>query len=101
MRAPGKAAFARREERKSRVYSFESAERQLDAAQEERFRANAGAWKDFQSRPPWYRRTSVFWVVSAKREVTRSRRLEILIDRCARGEPIGPLRRPRSPGAAK
>lgn len=101
MRAPGTAAFARREEQKSRVYSFESAERQLDAAQKKRFRANARAWKDFLSRPPWYRRTSIFWVVSAKREETRSRRLEILIDRCARSEPIEPLRRPGPRAAAK
>jgi uncharacterized protein YdeI (YjbR/CyaY-like superfamily) len=101
MRKPGREAFARREERKSRVYSFESAERLLDTAREKRFRANARAWKDFQSRPPWYRRTSIFWVMSAKREVTRDRRLEMLLDRSTRGEPIEPLRRPGSRSAAK
>ena len=101
MRAPGRAAFARREERRSRVYSFESEERQLDAVREKRFRANARAWKDFQTRPPWYRRVSIFWVVSAKREATRDRRLDILIDRCARGEQIEVLRRPKSRAVTK
>jgi uncharacterized protein YdeI (YjbR/CyaY-like superfamily) len=93
MATAGEAAFARREERKSRVYSFENEERVLDAAQVKRFRANARAWKHFQARPPWYRRTSIFWVVSAKRAETRERRLGELIERSERGEPIEALRR--------
>ena len=65
----------------------------LEAAMETRFRTNAPAWRDFLARPPWYRRTSIHWVISANRPETRDRRLSILIDRCAHGPPIDPLRR--------
>ena len=65
----------------------------LEAAMEARFRTNAPAWRDFLARPPWYRRTSIHWVISANRPETRDRRLSILIDRCAHGPPIDPLRR--------
>jgi len=47
----------------------------------------------YRSQPPWYQRTSTWWVVSAKKEDTRRRRLGILIDQCAKGEWIGPLKR--------
>jgi uncharacterized protein YdeI (YjbR/CyaY-like superfamily) len=52
---------------------------------EARFRADAGAWEFFGKQPPSYRQTAIFWVVSAKREETRSRRLAQLIDVSAHG----------------
>jgi uncharacterized protein YdeI (YjbR/CyaY-like superfamily) len=60
---------------------------------ERRLRANERAAAYFDSRPSWYRRTATRWVVSAKRENTRERRLHILIDSSARGEDVPPLRR--------
>jgi len=60
---------------------------------ERRLRANEGAATYFDSRPPWYRRTATRWVVSAKREETRARRLDTLIDSSAQGEDVPPLRR--------
>ena len=90
MRPPGLAAFERG--RPSR-YSFESRPAKLDAAYEEKLRRNGRAWASFQSQPPWYRRTTTFWVMSARREETRVRRLLALIDCSARGETIPPLTR--------
>lgn len=94
MRPAGIAAYERRLEKKSRVYSYEQRQRAaLDPEAEKRFRAHPEAWKFFRSQPPGYRRTAIFWVVSAKREDTRRRRLDTLIEDSANGLRIGPLRR--------
>ena len=86
MRPPGEAAFARRRDDRTGVYSFERGEDPvLDPDQEKRFRANAGAWEFFQSQPPWYRRTAIWRVVSAKKEETRKSRLAKLIEDAAQG----------------
>jgi len=88
LHAAGRAVFEAREIRKRERYSFESKPRKLDARSEKMFRANKRAWTFFQAQAPWYRRTSIFWVMEAKREETRVRRLEELIDRSARAQPI-------------
>jgi uncharacterized protein YdeI (YjbR/CyaY-like superfamily) len=63
----------------------------LPTAYERQFKANAAAWKFFQSQAPWYQRTATFWVVSAKQEETRQRRLAILICDSENGRRIGML----------
>ncbi len=45
-----------------------------------RFERTAGAWAFFQQQPAGYRRQATQWVTSAKREVTRERRLATLIE---------------------
>ena len=62
-------------------------------AQLKRLRANRAAWRFFVAQPPGYRRVATHWVMSAKREETRARRLETLIADSASGLRIGPLRR--------
>ena len=57
-----------------------------------RIRANREAWNYFQAARPSYRKQVASWVNGAKREKTRLGRLEVLIDSCARGVPIPPLR---------
>ena len=92
MRPAGEAAFARRREDRSGVYSFEQRnEPQLEPEQEERFRANEAAWKYFMSRPPSYRKPALWWVVSAKKPETRERRLATLIEDSAAGRPLKQL----------
>ncbi len=78
-------------------YAFESAPRELSPAHLARLRANRRAWTYFQAQPLWYRRTSAFWIVSAKKDETRLRRLETLIACSEKGEPVPPLR-PRKGG---
>jgi uncharacterized protein YdeI (YjbR/CyaY-like superfamily) len=91
MEAAGLAAFRARDPRRSRVYSFESRPRELAPAYEKRLLAHRAAWAFLSAQAPWYRRTTSFWVMSAKREETRERRLEQLIACSAAGRAIGPL----------
>jgi uncharacterized protein YdeI (YjbR/CyaY-like superfamily) len=95
MRPAGEAAFARRRADRTGVYSFEQrGEAAFTPEQLAQFEANPVAWAYWQARPPGYRRTATWWVVSAKREETRQRRLATLIEDCAAGRPIKPLARP-------
>ena len=94
MRPAGLAAYERRSDDRTGVYSFERGEQAaLPPEYEEQLRANAAAAEYFDSRPPWYRRTAIHLVVSAKREETRLRRLAQLIEDSAAGRDIKQLRR--------
>jgi uncharacterized protein YdeI (YjbR/CyaY-like superfamily) len=92
MRPAGVAAFERRTDDKTGVYSFER-EAQLAPEYDQLLRANAKAAEYFDSRPPWYRRTATHLVMSAKREETRRRRLQRLIEDSAAGRDLKELRR--------
>jgi uncharacterized protein YdeI (YjbR/CyaY-like superfamily) len=91
MTAAGLAAFAKRDEKRSAIYSYERKAAALDSASLQALKADKAAWKDYESRPPWYRRTSAHWVASAKRPETRARRLAVLIECSRKGERIPPL----------
>lgn len=93
MTPAGLKAYEARKPDKSGVYSYEQARPQLDPAYEEELRGNAAAWEFFQSQPAWYRRTAGHWVMEAKREETRRKRLATLIEDSAQGKTIGPLTR--------
>jgi uncharacterized protein YdeI (YjbR/CyaY-like superfamily) len=95
MAQAGLRAYAARREDRTGVYSSERREAAvLPAEFEKRFRAAKAAWKWFTSRPAGYRRTATHWVVSAKRDETRQRRLQQLIDCSAEGRTVPPLTRP-------
>jgi uncharacterized protein YdeI (YjbR/CyaY-like superfamily) len=79
MRKEGLAAFEKRKEHNSRIYSYENELKKLTPDFEKAFKADRKAWKYFQSLAPSYRKTSVNWVMSAKQEATRVRRLKALI----------------------
>jgi uncharacterized protein YdeI (YjbR/CyaY-like superfamily) len=94
MRPAGVAAFERRSEDRSGIYSYEQRQQaKLEPEQEREFRANAAAWSFFQAQPAGYRRTATHWVVSAKREETRRARLATLIDDSANGRRLRHLTR--------
>jgi uncharacterized protein YdeI (YjbR/CyaY-like superfamily) len=93
MRPAGLAAFDKRTNSKTGVYSFERGTTELPPEYEQRLRANRAASEYFDSRPPWYRRTAIHLVMSAKREETRERRLRQLIDDSAASRDIKQLRR--------
>ena len=102
MHPAGTDAFERRREEKSKIYSYEQRETaRLPAALEKQFRANRKAWDFFQAQPPWYRRIASFWVISAKREETRAKRMATLIDDSAHSRTIKPLTRPKKTRKAK
>jgi uncharacterized protein YdeI (YjbR/CyaY-like superfamily) len=89
MRPAGAKAFELRRDDKSRIYAYENAPRTLPPAEEKRFRSNKKAWKYFNDQPPSYRRVAIYWVLSAKKEETRERRLATLIDDSAHGKRLG------------
>jgi|SRR5687767_14864641 len=94
MEPAGLEAFEARDEAKSGVYSFEQRENaKLEAKAEAEFKANRAAWRFFQAQPAGYRKIAIFFVVSAKREETRERRLQTLIADSAAGRRIGLLNR--------
>ena len=95
MRPAGRAAFERRHEDRTGIYSHERREAAaFDAEQERAFRADERAWAWFQDQPPYYRRAATHWVVSAKKPETRERRLRKLIDDSGAGRTVPPLTRP-------
>jgi len=75
----GVAAYGKRQEAKSKIYSYEKEPVALSAVYEKQFKANKKAWKFFKSQPAWYQRVAVHRVMSAKQEATRISRLENLI----------------------
>jgi uncharacterized protein YdeI (YjbR/CyaY-like superfamily) len=94
MHPAGLAAFAARDEKKTGVYSFEKRPENFPADLEKIFRAKSKAWRFWQAQPPGYRRVITHWVISAKREETRQRRLATLIAESAAGRRIDFLKPP-------
>jgi uncharacterized protein YdeI (YjbR/CyaY-like superfamily) len=90
MAPAGLEAFERRD-RKPAGYSYEEAERGLKGEYLKTFRAKKRAWSFFQAQPPGYRKMATFWVMSAKREETRQRRLAQLLDDSAHGRRLALL----------
>jgi uncharacterized protein YdeI (YjbR/CyaY-like superfamily) len=93
MQPAGLAAYNARDDKRTGIYSFENKPKKLLPEDEKKFRKNKKAWKFFESMPPSYKRTAIFWVMSAKREETRRKRFETLIADSEGGRKIKPLRR--------
>ncbi|HKV35889.1 MAG TPA: YdeI/OmpD-associated family protein [Pyrinomonadaceae bacterium] len=91
MHAAGLAAYEQRDPKRTGIYAFENAPRELSAEYEKEFRKTKGAWEYFQTYPPYLKKTVSYWVMSAKKEETRLARLRRLIECSARGERIGVL----------
>ena len=94
MREAGLKAFRERDRKKANLYSYERAAATMPPAFLARLRANAKAWAYWEVQPPWFKRTATHWVVSAKKEETRARRLEQLIDSSAQGKKPSPYIQP-------
>ena len=94
MHPAGIGVFQNRDEKKSNQYSFEQKSVKLDRNYEKKFRENKKAWNHFQSMAPSYRKAATWWVMSAKQEETRLRRLAILISDSNLSQKIGALKRP-------
>jgi uncharacterized protein YdeI (YjbR/CyaY-like superfamily) len=91
MHASGVKVFNARDKKKTRLYSFERAAATLPASFVDKLRANSKAWASFEAAPPWYKRTATHWIMSAKQEATRERRLALLVESCARGVKASPF----------
>ncbi|HEU4782367.1 MAG TPA: YdeI/OmpD-associated family protein [Ktedonobacterales bacterium] len=85
MEPAGLKNFTGRDPRQAGRYSFENRPQTLGEADDAAFRANAPAWAFFQAQIPSYQRTALWWVMSAKTDATRQRRLVTLIQDSAEG----------------
>jgi uncharacterized protein YdeI (YjbR/CyaY-like superfamily) len=90
MQPAGLAALARR---RTTEYSYEARPQTLAPAFLRRLREHGAASAFFQAQPPWYRRTSAFWVMSAKRPETRERRFAVLLASATAGARVPLLQR--------
>jgi uncharacterized protein YdeI (YjbR/CyaY-like superfamily) len=81
----GIRAFEARTVDNTGIYAYENRPADLPPAYLARLQANEAAWRWWQAQRPGYRRVATWWVVSAKQEATRERRLGQLIEDCAAG----------------
>ncbi len=79
MQPAGLESFKKLNKSKSKIYTYENEEVKFSPDFEKRFKANKIAWNYFQSLAPSYRKTSSNWVMRAKQEATRLKRLDELI----------------------
>jgi uncharacterized protein YdeI (YjbR/CyaY-like superfamily) len=84
MAAAGLAAFARREEKQTAIYTYENRSARLAPAYERAWKAHRKAWVFFNAQPAGYQRLAKGWIMGAKKDETRRKRLEILIDASAK-----------------
>ena len=82
----GMKAFAARKEYRSGIYSYEQRSAELVEPYQAKLKRNVAAWKFFQAQPPSYRKMINWWIVSAKQEETRLKRLDRLIEASAKGQ---------------
>jgi uncharacterized protein YdeI (YjbR/CyaY-like superfamily) len=88
MQPAGLRAFANRDEEKTRQYSYEREQQTLDPSLDKTLRANRKASESFDALPPGHKKLLVSWIMSAKKEETRIRRLSRMIEVLARGKRI-------------
>jgi uncharacterized protein YdeI (YjbR/CyaY-like superfamily) len=97
MRPAGHKAHEARIEKKSGIYSYEQRKAELEEPYGKRLRQNKEAWTFFQAQPPSYRKAANWWVLSAKKEETRIKRLEKLIEDSSQGLRIPQFTRKNEP----
>jgi uncharacterized protein YdeI (YjbR/CyaY-like superfamily) len=79
MAKAGLDAFRTRDRKRSGIYLYEQRPQQLSPEYEQRFKADPRAWNFFQAQPPGYRRLATMWIMTAKKEETRLKRLDIIL----------------------
>jgi uncharacterized protein YdeI (YjbR/CyaY-like superfamily) len=90
----GMKIYEVRDQARTNLYSFEREDAAFTPKQLKRFRKYPKAWKFFEAQVPSYKKPATWWVVSAKQEATREKRLNALIECSAQGLKIPQLRRP-------
>lgn len=82
--------------RQGQLSSFEGPGGGLDAQATRVLRADPAAWRDWQARAPSYRKAAGWWIMTARREATREKRLASLLDASRKGRPVKHLARARA-----
>ena len=88
MHPAGAEVFANRKISEANLYSFENENKNLPEQYEKEFKSNRQAWDFFSRQAPSYKRTTIFYIMSAKQEETRIRRLRKTITESEKGNKI-------------
>ena len=92
MKPTGLKAYEARKENRSGIYSYEQRKAELEEPYARLLKKNLAAWRFFQSQAPSYRKAVSWWIISAKQEETRLKRLEKLIAHSSQDERLPQLR---------
>jgi uncharacterized protein YdeI (YjbR/CyaY-like superfamily) len=95
MTEAGRRAFVARRAPRPDEYIYERRPPDLPEPYAGIVRRDQRAWAFWSAQRPSYRKSMTWWVVSAKREETRLRRLDALISESAAGRVIDELNMPR------
>jgi uncharacterized protein YdeI (YjbR/CyaY-like superfamily) len=87
----GLEAFKMMRKDNSKEASYEQKVVEMPVAYSRQFRKNKKAWKYYQQQTPSYRKLTIWWIISAKKEETRIKRLNKLIKDCENNQKISPL----------
>ncbi len=88
MKPKGLELFNMMDVNKLKTYSFERSVVVLSPQFEKKFNANKKAWNFFNQMPPSYRKAVINWVMTAKQEATKLKRLATLIKDSEEGRKI-------------
>jgi uncharacterized protein YdeI (YjbR/CyaY-like superfamily) len=99
MAPAGESAYASRDRKPKKGYSYENQPKRLAPKRARAFAADRAAWAFFEAQPPSYRQKALFWVESAAQEETRDRRLRALVEASAKGERLGPVAGKKRPAS--
>ncbi len=88
MMPAGIAAYEKRIAEKSAIYAYETELKQFSEESEKQFKANKKAWEFFEEQANWYKKQMINWVMTAKQEATRERRLAKLISESEQGKRV-------------
>jgi uncharacterized protein YdeI (YjbR/CyaY-like superfamily) len=80
MMPAGLTAFEARRENRSEIYSYEQRPAELPAPLKAQMRKNRKATDYFDAQPRGYRQQMIWWIISARTEATRLKRLGQLIE---------------------
>ena len=94
MTPAGIAAFEARDAVRSEQYSYERNAVGLSPAYEKRLKTDKPAWAFWKAVQPSYSKAAAWWVMSAKQEATREKRLASLIEHCGNGKKLRQFTRP-------
>jgi uncharacterized protein YdeI (YjbR/CyaY-like superfamily) len=98
MQPAGLEAFRARKEYKSGVYSYEQRSVDLPEEYARLVKKNAAAWRYLQAESAYYRKAIFWWIVCAKKEETRLKRVDQLVSYSAKGERIPGFKPTKSGG---
>jgi uncharacterized protein YdeI (YjbR/CyaY-like superfamily) len=92
MHPAGLAAYAQRREDRSGVYAYENRDRELPGEYAARLAADPAASAFWEQATATYRKVVTNWVLTAKQEATRDKRMTQLLEDCAAGRLVPPQR---------